>query len=145
MRLGQLDFTALATDTEGCLPVDLRDLVNQALQSAVAAQQTVNEVRSALILRPINADPHSDLQDILLDMDTFSRTLTKFTPLSLRDVKLQKSNVAWSDIGGLHEVRKVLRETLEFPTKYAAIFANCPLRLRSGYVLLKEARPMWHS
>ena len=35
---------------------------------------------------------------------------------------------------GLHETRRVLRETIEWPTKYAAIFANCPLRLRSGSV-----------
>lgn len=27
----------------------------------------------------------------------------------------------------------MLRETLEWPTKYGAIFARCPLRLRSGY------------
>lgn len=65
-------------------------------------------------------------------MDCFANAIRDFKPLSLRDVKLQKSNVNWSDIGGLHEVRQVLRETLEFPTKYAAIFANCPLRLRSG-------------
>jgi peroxin-1 len=55
-----------------------------------------------------------------------------FTPLSLRDVKLQKSEVEWSDIGGLQETRRVLRETLEWPTKYGAIFASSPLRLRSG-------------
>lgn len=69
-----------------------------------------------------------------LTMDSFHAALSTFVPLSLRDVKLQKSEVQWSDIGGLKEVRSVLRETLEFPTKYAAIFANCPLRLRSGCV-----------
>ncbi len=35
---------------------------------------------------------------------------------------------------GLADTRRVLRETLEWPTKYAAIFAQSPLRLRSGYV-----------
>ncbi|SRR6266436_2441486 len=35
---------------------------------------------------------------------------------------------------GLAETRRTLRETLEWPTKYAAIFAQSPLRLRSGYV-----------
>jgi hypothetical protein len=34
---------------------------------------------------------------------------------------------------GLHEVKRILRETLEWPTKYAPIFAQAPLRLRSGY------------
>jgi peroxin-1 len=36
---------------------------------------------------------------------------------------------------GLHEPRRILRETLEWPTKYAQIFASCPLRLRSGLLL----------
>ena len=55
-----------------------------------------------------------------------------FVPLSLRDVKLQKSDIVWADIGGLRETKQVLRETLEWPTKYGPIFAQSPLRLRSG-------------
>lgn len=38
-------------------------------------------------------------------------------------------------IVGLTETRKILLETLEWPTRYAPIFANCPLRLRSGLLL----------
>jgi hypothetical protein len=81
----------------------------------------------------------------------FKAAQVDFVPLSLRDVPLQKSTVEWADIGGarkpgtcflpqvnralgLAETRRVLRETLEWPTKYAAIFAQSPLRLRSGYV-----------
>ena len=41
---------------------------------------------------------------------------------------------------GLHETRRVLRETLEWPTKYAPIFAQSPLRLRSGSVLYVNSR-----
>lgn len=33
------------------------------------------------------------------------------------------------------ETKSILLETLEWPTKYAPIFANCPLRLRSGILL----------
>ncbi len=75
-----------------------------------------------------------------------------FVPLSLRDVKTQKSDITWSDVGGeasfndcfslwlklllgLKETKRILRETLEWPTKYGPIFAQSPLRLRSGYVL----------
>jgi peroxin-1 len=85
--------------------------------------------------------------------DDFSSAQADFIPLSLRDVKLHKSEISWEDIGGnilvgflfaglseflvgLHETRRVLRETLEWPTKYAAIFNTCPLRLRSGYGFL---------
>lgn len=83
--------------------------------------------------------------------EDFEAAIAEYKPRSLREVKLQKSDVQWSDIGGkdghlkkrntvlnfsglsgLHETRRVLRETLEWPTKYSAIFAKCPLRLRSG-------------
>jgi len=36
---------------------------------------------------------------------------------------------------GLKETKRTLLETLEWPTKYSAIFANSSLRLRSGYVI----------
>lgn len=68
-------------------------------------------------------------------MVDFQAALKEFVPQSLRDVKLQKSETQWADIGGLHDTRRVLRETLEWPTKYGAIFATSPLRLRSGLLL----------
>lgn len=55
-----------------------------------------------------------------------------FVPLSLKGVKLESSQVEWKDIGGLENVKAVLKETLEWPTKYPDIFAGVPLRLRSG-------------
>ena len=63
------------------------------------------------------------------------KALAGYTPSNLRGVKLQKSSINWSDIGGLKEAKNILLETLEWPTKYAPIFANCPLRLRSGILL----------
>jgi peroxin-1 len=72
-----------------------------------------------------------------------------FVPFSLRDIKLEKSDVSWCDIGGispptsrlemsnvqllgLNETKRIIRETLEWPTKYGPIFKQAPLRLRSG-------------
>ena len=63
------------------------------------------------------------------------KALAGYTPSNLRGVKLQKSSINWSDMGGLKEAKNILLETLEWPTKYAPIFANCPLRLRSGILL----------
>jgi hypothetical protein len=73
-------------------------------------------------------------------MDDFATAKEGFVPLSLRDVPLQTSTVAWADVGGLSETRRVLRETLEWPTKYAAIFKQSPLRLRSGYAFFWPCR-----
>ncbi|CBQ68793.1 probable PEX1-peroxisomal assembly protein-peroxin [Sporisorium reilianum SRZ2] len=147
-----LNFVTLATQTEGYLPADLRDLVERAthqaaIRSANATHTAAVGPRPAVngivkdhgqhsgaangVIRP----PAEAEQGLSITMDDFTQAQDGFTPLSLRDVKLEKSSVAWSDIGGLVETRRVLRETLEWPTKYAAIFASCPLRLRSGLLL----------
>ncbi|KAJ7287329.1 P-loop containing nucleoside triphosphate hydrolase protein [Mycena rebaudengoi] len=110
------NYAALATQTEGYSATDLQDLVARAVHQVA--------VRSSDGKNPP-----------LLASTDFDAAQVDFVPLSLRDVKLQKSEVSWSDIGGLHETRRVLRETLEWPTKYGPIFAQSPLRLRSGLLL----------
>lgn len=145
-----LNFVTLATQTEGYLPADLRDLVERATHQAAiraassapistAAKPAVNSILSNGIHQGaangiVDTAAHPE-ETLSITMDDFTQAQDGFTPLSLRDVKLEKSSVAWSDIGGLIETRRVLRETLEWPTKYAAIFASCPLRLRSGLLL----------
>ena len=42
--------------------------------------------------------PHAYKKTII--PEDFEKALAEFTPLSLRDVKLQKSTVSWNDIGG---------------------------------------------
>jgi len=114
--LPELDYVELVLHTDGYHVADLQTLTERAVHEAT--------MRCLMQAR-----------DIDLDMADFARAREGFTPLSLRDVQLQDSTTQWADIGGLHATRQTLRETLEWPTKYAAIFANCPLRLRSGLLL----------
>ena len=54
---------------------------------------------------------------------------------SLRGAKLVKSTVQWSDVGGLDEVRSTLKDTLELPLQFAALYERSPQRLASGILL----------
>jgi peroxin-1 len=149
---------ALATQTEGYSATDLRDLVGRAVhQAAIRSLEKHQDLPVSSICQMWEGQksPYYGNEMYLLGQD-FSSAQIDFTPLSLRDVKLQKSDVEWSDIGGaqaiycwstsavssflpgLHETRRVLRETLEWPTKYGAIFAKCPIRLRSGSASLQS-------
>jgi peroxin-1 len=67
-----------------------------------------------------------------LQLQDVEKALSDYVPMSLKGVKITHSNVQWDDVGGMNPVKKILRETLEWPTKYNAIFQHCPLRLRSG-------------
>ncbi|KAF2666020.1 AAA-domain-containing protein [Microthyrium microscopicum] len=115
------DFLDLAGQTDGYMPGDLVLLTSRA--------------RSECLIRTIAASPTSTSTHLTLTPDDFSSALKGFTPASLRNVTLQTSTVKWSAIGGLHATRQILLETLQYPTTYAPIFSQCPLRLRSGILL----------
>ncbi|KAM4054904.1 ATPase family associated with various cellular activities (AAA) domain-containing protein [Hirsutella rhossiliensis] len=117
-----LDLLDIAGMTDGYMPGDLVVLVCRA--------------RNEAMIRSIGDSPFQDGSGaICLGRADFDKALKGFTPASLRNVSLQSSTTTFASIGGLHETRKVLLETLEYPTKYAPIFAQCPLRLRSGLLL----------
>lgn len=115
-----VDFLELAGKTDGYMPGDLVLLVARARNEALI--RSVQELSS-------------DSKMITLGSEDFESALKGFTPASLRNVTLTSSTTTFSAIGGLFETRKTLLETLQYPTKYAPIFAQCPLRLRSGLLL----------
>ncbi|KAJ2704182.1 Peroxisome biosynthesis protein pex1 [Coemansia sp. IMI 203386] len=112
-------FALAAYRTEGFLPGDLHAAYERAAQEAT--------------MRVL--EDGGNEEDIFVTNKDLTRALADFKPLAMRNIKTQASTTRWSDIGGLEDTRRQLRETLELPTKYAAVFASSPLRLRSGVLL----------
>lgn len=100
-------------ETEGYYPSDFTNLIDRVYHDLITNSETQ------------------------FTESNFMRAISGYTPTSLRGVKLQKKDAGakWSDIGGMLEPKQILIETLEWPTKFAPIFENCPLRLRSGILL----------
>lgn len=117
-----LDLLDIAGETDGYMPGDLSLLVSRARNEAIMRSLTSTE-------------SDSENGAVSLGRLDFTDALKGFTPASLRNVTLQSSTTTFDSIGGLTETRQVLLETLQYPTKYAPIFAQCPLRLRSGILL----------
>ncbi len=117
-----LDFLDIVGQTDGYMPGDLTVVISRA--------------RNEAIIRALSESPNDTSGGaIYLSRVDFDKALKGFTPASLRNVSLQSSTTTFKSIGGLQETRKVLLETLQYPTKYAPIFSQCPLRLRSGLLL----------
>ncbi|KAJ4370550.1 Peroxisome biosynthesis protein pex1 [Neocucurbitaria cava] len=112
-----IDFLDLAGQTDGYMPGDLVLLTSRA--------------RNEALIRSVSDSSNT----VSLTRDDYTQALSGFTPASLRNVTLQSSTTKWDSIGGLHTTRQTLLETLQYPTTYAPIFAQCPLRLRSGLLL----------
>lgn len=117
-----LDLLDIAGETDGYMPGDLSLLISRARNEAIMRSLT-------------DGSDDTDIGAVELGRVDFENALKGFTPASLRNVTLQSSTTTFESIGGLTETRQVLLETLQYPTKYAPIFAQCPLRLRSGILL----------
>ncbi|ETW02468.1 hypothetical protein, variant 1 [Aphanomyces invadans] len=107
-------FQLVALKTEGFSARDLNQVVDRAVHQA-----TIHARHAS------GADNPLDLMAGLQD----------FTPAALRGVELFKSSVLWSDIGGLKDIRQMLKDTLELPTKYGKLYAAAPIKLPSGLLL----------
>ena len=114
-----VDLLAIAAQTDGYMPGDLETLVTRA--------------QSEALTRNIRLLPHAAFIEITIE--DFSNAICDFTPASLRNVALQTSSTRFDSVGGLHSTRKILIETLQYPTTYAPLFDQCPLRVRSGLLL----------
>ena len=131
--LPNIDFVAVASETEGYLAADLKALIERTVhEGAIRSikEKTNQKSEDETIAEQNEADDKKT--ELQITQQDFTKAREDFVPSSLRGVKLQSSGVLWSDIGGLNETRKTLLETLEWPTKYSVVFQQCPLRLRSG-------------
>lgn len=111
-----LDVAQLAERTEGYNVLDLKTLIQKACHARV--------LRS-------NKSSSNNITQVGCCLDV----LEHFTPSRLRRAKCYQSDTRWEHIGGLVEVRRTLRETLELPLKYQRIYDLAPIRLPSGVLL----------
>lgn len=117
-RFQDLDLQRLAKETEGFSAKDFTMVVERAIEFSFANRKLHNN------------------QDLLLTTSDFQKALKGFTPLSLKNANLHKTKEqGWTMVGGLHDVRQTLMDTIELPAKYPELFAALPIRHRSGILL----------
>ncbi|CAI9580753.1 unnamed protein product [Staurois parvus] len=113
-----LDLHHLAKETEGFAAKDFTMVVERAVEFSFATRKIHNK------------------QDLLLTTSDFQKALKGFTPMSLKKANLHKpKEQGWTMVGGLHDIRQTLMDTIELPAKYPEIFAALPIRHRSGILL----------
>ncbi|XP_054847585.1 peroxisomal ATPase PEX1 [Eublepharis macularius] len=117
-RLCDLDLHQIAKETEGFVARDLTMLVDRAIHSFVSSSRPCKK------------------EDLILSTSDFQKALKGFTPTSLRNVNFHKpQDFGWDRIGGLKEIQQILMDTIQLPAKYPELFANLPIRHRTGILL----------
>ncbi|KAG9279784.1 peroxisome biogenesis factor 1 [Astyanax mexicanus] len=114
-----LDLHSVAMKTEGYLPRDLNLLLDRAIHASA-----------------VHNRGNGSHQGVYLSSKDFQQALQGFIPPSLWRVRLQKpigTGMEW--VGGLHQARQLLMDTILLPAKYPLLFSSLPIRQRSGVLL----------
>ncbi|MHA2362931.1 MAG: CDC48 family AAA ATPase [Candidatus Hodarchaeales archaeon] len=123
-----VDKQLLSNITHGFVGADISSLTKEA---------AMNALRRIIPDIDLDADSISAeiLESIHITQDDFTKALSEVQPSALREVFVEVPDVKWEDIGGLEVVKEQLRETVEWPLKYARLYKHMSANQPKGVLL----------
>ncbi|KAJ2312858.1 AAA+-type ATPase, partial [Coemansia sp. RSA 2705] len=119
--LTETQTAAVAAATHGFVGADIDALLREAAVVAIKTRATTGSTAGAALPVLTNADVAAAMKTV--------------RPSTMREVTLEIPNVLWSDIGGQHETKQLLRESVEWPLKHSAAFERMGIRPPKGILL----------
>jgi transitional endoplasmic reticulum ATPase len=123
-----VDVERLAGITHGFVGADLEALAREA------AMITLRKIMPKIDFEADNI-PYELLLELEVTMDDFLNALKEVEPSAIREVFIEIPDVHWDDIGGLDEIKRVLKESIEWPLKYPELFDHMRTNPPKGILL----------
>ena len=119
----------LANVTHGYTGADIQSLAKEA------AMKTLRRILPKINLEQdyISAEV---LNDLRVTREDFFDALREIHPSALREVFVERPNIKWGDIGGMEEVKKELKESVELPLRSPEVFGKFGIRPVKGILLV---------
>ncbi len=119
----------LAKMTHGYVGADLAALVKEAAMNAI------RRVLPDILEREEGPLPPEVLEKLVVTEEDFMEALKVVPPSAMREVLVEVPNVRWDDIGGLDEVKQMLKEMVVWPLKYREIYKKLGIEPPKGILL----------
>ena len=123
-----VDLGRLSEITHGFVGADLEAL------SREAAMATLRKIFPSIDFE-MEEIPYETLMALQVTANDFMEALKEVEPSAIREVFTEIPDVKWSDVGGLTEVKRVLKETIEWPLKYEKLFEHAKTTPSKGILL----------
>ena len=123
-----VDLEKVAGITHGFVGADLEALAREA------AMITLRKIMPKIEFEADNI-PYELLLELEVTMDDFLNALKEVEPSAIREVFTEIPDVRWDDVGGLDEVKRVLKESIEWPLKYPELFDHMRANPPKGILL----------
>ena len=105
---------------------------------ALAKESAMNVLRKNLPSLKLDDDekiPQEALEKLIINHQDFLDALKIVRPSAMREVLVETPNVTWENVGGLEDVKKELREAIEWPLKYPEGFKRLGIKPPKGLLL----------
>lgn len=123
-----IDLMHIAEITHGFVGADLEALCREA------AMVTLRKIFPRIDFQ-LEEIPYDTMMNLQVTMEDFMTALAEVEPSAIREVFTEVPDVKWSDVGDLDEIKKVLKETIEWPLKYGDLFKHAKTNPSKGILL----------
>ncbi|BAM39768.1 uncharacterized protein TOT_020000039 [Theileria orientalis strain Shintoku] len=70
-----------------------------------------------------------------LTFEDFSNALKVTRPSAMREMYVEVPHVKWSDIGGYEELKKTIKQSVEYPRKFSSLYESLNVQVPRGILL----------
>ncbi|MBS7644032.1 CDC48 family AAA ATPase [Candidatus Bathyarchaeota archaeon] len=123
-----VNLDEIAEITHGFSGADIAALCREAAMKALRRYLPQIDLEKEVI-------PAEVLKKLKVERQDFYEAFKEVQPSMLREVYVEVPTVHWEDIGGLEEVKKLLREAVELPLKDPGLFEQMGIRPPKGVLL----------
>jgi len=123
-----INLKGLAQITYGFVGADIAALCREAAMSALRG-----------ILPKINLKekeiPKAILDSLRVTRQDFENAMKDVQPSAIREILIEIPDISWEDVGGLEEVKCLLKEAVEWPLKHPEAYRNIGVEAPKGVLL----------
>ena len=122
-----VDLDMLSNVTHGYVGADLASLAREAAMKCLRRHVPEFELD-----KPV---PPQVLETMKVTHQDFKEALLEVEPSAMREVSVEIPNVTWDDVGGLEDVKRMLKEMIELPLQDPECFTRLGIKPGRGVLL----------
>ncbi len=123
-----VDLDKIADLTHGYVGADIENLCKES---------AINTLRK--VLPGVDLDEglvvHQELFRLKVKQKDFLESLREVEPSAIREIFVEIPKINWKDVGGLENVKEILKESILWPIKYSEIFERTKTKVPKGILL----------
>jgi len=119
----------LSSVTHGFVGADLEALTKEA------AMNVLRKLLPKMKLEGEEQIPQEVLEKLIVKQEDFESALKIVRPSAMREVLVETPNIGWEDVGALGEVKREIKEAVEWPMKFPEGFERMGIRPSRGILL----------